>query len=1125
MDMIRTPRNRKPPDKFGSWQKTPRPAAGRHSRNQSSLNMVRDTPIGELLLDFADSQPLSPPGLSVPRSAQVQVPPFVLADEDFPPLTSPSSVTTPEVDENNNSDADPPLFSREFANKNSFSRGTLVFAKVSNCPFWPGKIMGLNKDKFQVFLFGFNKMAEVYQKNICILNDETRAKYGKSRRCDSQWYQTFQLAMSDLDTNPSLPDQVYKNLLPPPASANGDTASQMSTTPSSLEDCFTNETILQRIPLASRHQAGKSFVGVMTDMVQRNDTEAFGQLLRWPSCLGKPKRAGRKSSSLATIVNRQIKEWKSNPVTQQPLRKKPQDIKKLVTHKIESFDIRGAVRILSSRETVLPYSEEVKNKLAEKHPHPHHSTSMPPPPESSSPSFLVTKEEVKEAIRSFKNGSAGGPDGLCPQHLKDMTSEANAGVATEVLNCLVDFINNLVLPGILPEDVRRVFYGANLMALSKKDNGVRPIAVGLTLRRLVGKVVMARLKGHCNTLLHPHQTGVGLPRGAEIATHALRQFMEKPHEEVKVLLKIDFRNAFNTVRRDKFLEKVSEEIPQLYKMVWQSYSQPSNLYYNEDIIPSMEGVQQGDPLGPFLFCLGIQDLINRCKSQYKCWFMDDGTMGDSPEVVLEDFIKILDAANSLGLEVNTEKCEIMLLQGHTISDSRAQEILAPFIQRAPDIQILKEEDLTLLGAPITEASIDGVLREKLEALKLMSSRLEDISSHEALFLLRHCVAIPKLQYFLRSAPCFKNPQMLEEYDLVLQDCVQKIINVRLDEEKCLQSSLPVKFGGLGVRRATDLALPAFLASAHGVQAGVKALLGDLVSDVPYLALEEAEETWKARISNSDLVPTNKWSQKEWDEILYGHIYKGLLDAQTVPSEKARLLAIASEEASNWLNAIPVKSCDLKMDDDSLRIAVGLRLGASICIPYNCICGQIVDPQARHGLSCPKVKGTFPRHYKVNELIHRALGTAGMPSHLEERGLCESDDKRPDGMTLFAWSEGLPIAWDYTNRDTVCQSYVGKTSKEAGKAAEVAEKAKLNHYNELSADFKVIPVATETFGSWGSMGLKWMRQIGDRIAARTGDKKATFRLLQRISMAIMKGNVASVKGTARSKKQLDDYFFQ
>jgi len=58
-----------------------------------------------------------------------------------------------------------------------------------------------------------------------------------------------------------------------------------------------------------------------------------------------------------------------------------------------------------------------------------------------------------------------------------------------------------------------------------------------------------------------------------------------------------------------------------------------------------------------------------------------------------------------------------------------------------------------------------------------------------------------------------------------------------------------------------------------------------------------------------------------------------------------------------------------------------------------------------------------------------------------------------------------------------------------------------------------------------MGLKWMRQIGDRISARTGDKNATFRLLQRISMAIMKGNVASVMGTAQNRKQLDEYFFQ
>ena len=104
-----------------------------------------------------------------------------------------------------------------------------------------------------------------------------------------------------------------------------------------------------------------------------------------------------------------------------------------------------------------------------------------------------------------------------------------------------------------------------------------------------------------------------------------------------------------------------------------------------------------------------------------------------------------------------------------------------------------------------------MIKEKLEALKLMAGRLEEIDNHDGLLLLRHCMAIPKLLYFLRSAPCFKSPALLEEYDTVMRNCLEKILNVQLDKDKHLQGSLPVKWGGLGISRATDLALPAFLA--------------------------------------------------------------------------------------------------------------------------------------------------------------------------------------------------------------------------------------------------------------------------------------------------------------------------
>ena len=151
-----------------------------------------------------------------------------------------------------------------------------------------------------------------------------------------------------------------------------------------------------------------------------------------------------------------------------------------------------------------------------------------------------------------------------------------------------------------------VFFGARLIALSKYEgDGLRPIAIGLTLRRLAGKIVMNKLRPDCKQLLSSRQLGVGVTRGAEIAVHSLRRYIRRNDNMDKVILKLDIRNAFNSMRRDKILNEVRERVPGLYPMIWQSYAETSNLYIgNGDIIGSREGVQQGDPLGPFLFCLG-----------------------------------------------------------------------------------------------------------------------------------------------------------------------------------------------------------------------------------------------------------------------------------------------------------------------------------------------------------------------------------------------------------------------------------------------------------------------------------------------------------------------------------------
>ena len=56
-------------------------------------------------------------------------------------------------------------------------------------------------------------------------------------------------------------------------------------------------------------------------------------------------------------------------------------------------------------------------------------------------------------------------------------------------------------------------------------------------------------------LLSPRQLGYGVHGGVEAAVHASRKYLQNLPSE-HTMLKLDFRNAFNSVRRDKVLAAV-----------------------------------------------------------------------------------------------------------------------------------------------------------------------------------------------------------------------------------------------------------------------------------------------------------------------------------------------------------------------------------------------------------------------------------------------------------------------------------------------------------------------------------------------------------------------------------------
>jgi hypothetical protein len=85
-------------------------------------------------------------------------------------------------------------------------------------------------------------------------------------------------------------------------------------------------------------------------------------------------------------------------------------------------------------------------------------------------------------------------------------------------------------------------------------------------------------------------------------------------------------------------------------------------------------------------------------------------------------------------------------------------------------------------------------------------------------------------YLLRTAPCTDCP-VLPLHDAVLRESLSVTLNVDLDDDRWRLTSLPLMWGGLGVRGIVRLAPAALFASAASTMEVTTALLPTRLHDV------------------------------------------------------------------------------------------------------------------------------------------------------------------------------------------------------------------------------------------------------------------------------------------------------
>jgi hypothetical protein len=272
------------------------------------------------------------------------------------------------------------------------------------------------------------------------------------------------------------------------------------------------------------------------------------------------------------------------------------------------------------------------------------------------------------------------------------------------------------------------------------------------------------------------------------------------------------------------------------------------------------------------------------------------------------------------------------------------------------------------------------------------------------------------------------------------------------------------------------------------------------------------QSWYDIVAITTPIQTSAAKQLSWDQPMVERELADLFQRQLDDYNKARLLAASAKHSADWLHALPITSCGLRLDNDAIRVAVALRLGADVCEPHTCRCGAKVDVRGSHALSCKRSSGRIIRHNYLNDIILRSFTRAGIPASREPNGLLRTDGKRPDGLTLTPWREGHCLVWDVTVADTTASSYLPVTAVTAGSAAESAAARKETKYAELSNRYVFVPIAIESHGPFNNKALLFLKELGRRITITSSDSRETSFLYQRLSVALQRFNAICLYDT-------------
>ena len=749
-----------------------------------------------------------------------------------------------------------------------------------------------------------------------------------------------------------------------------------------------------------RGQAGKDFIAELTRLLRlfntRSDWECVSlnnAIIFVPLMLQKPS-AKSKPSDNARYLSKRLTLWKEGKLddimseaaeiqNRMPASKPRAEEDKLrgFTRLMMTGKVKQALKLVDTENVIAgvhAINDDIRAILQSKHPEPTQaeeralSSDDAPSIEEVIFESIDGKAIQASAMKTFGSGGATKADADIWKHI--LCSKVFGKLSDDLAEEVAGLARRLCTEAI-PHCAINLLFDGRLVALRKEDNRVRPIGIGETLRRIIGKSVAKVTGGDVQTAGGLLQTCTGLEAGIEAAIHAMARTWRD--DSCEAVLLIDAENAFNSLNRAAALHNTKRKCPPLYQYLENSYQQPAKLHLGDgSFILSKEGVTQGDNEAMAMYAIstrGLQDDLKAAEPDVaQAWFADDNAAGAGIISLKSYWDTLNDIGPPYGFHPKASKCVLI------IKDAAMRE-QAEAVFAGTGVRITTEGDRHIGAVLGSEAFKTRFVTAKVGKWVQDVAELAKIAEEEPQCALSafNCGLSQRWSFLQRTVSGIGelfNP--LE--DAIRQQLIPALIGRHVSDLERRLLALPYRHGGLGIRNPTLTAQPEYDASCR-VTEDLSALIYQQETDVSKL------DTGAVKEKKSEVQTAKEALLKnETKEIA------ALLD------EKQRKIFVCASEkgASSWLSALPLKKLGYVLNKQEFRDAICLRYGWQIPqTPTYCGCGSKNDFD--HILTCKKGGYVSMRHNVLRD-VQAAMLTKVCTDVRVEPSLLPTDEERTAG---------------------------------------------------------------------------------------------------------------------------------